>query len=217
MNIEKLLRSLAPSVLDLAEPDHAATQIAAKFGMPNPQFLANILSAIEVYTTMHKDVSREGYAELAKLRKVRAQVENVVNAARALWALEGQGTLGGVLVSLNDDRSIFQTADVHNAVSALLLFEVGEVSNPADACLEGFVISLGEYWFDCFDRIPEGQFEEAPDGIKPIAGTAADYVVEALSATSWSFDTSRVATAFAVMQENLWSRFGDASEARSIN
>ena len=142
----------------------------------------------------------------------------IAGACQAITALEPAKLLGGSLVASNAERNIFQTLEVFHALKAFNHLELSVPGEPASAALEGFVTHLGEFWYDAFGTVPEGEFGSASENFAPIEKTAAAFVVDALASTTWKFSYQRVKAAFETMQTSLTERWeeGDLPEPSGV-
>lgn len=206
--LREIIKAVMPAAHGLDGLDGPAERVAAKYGLPNPHFLGNILGTIQAYMMLYQDGAAMDREQRAKLNKVRARLIIIKRACQEIIAAKPDVELGGALLATERGRDIFHVLELHTAVHAFAITDVGPLVDPRDAVLAAFVIPLGEYWLDGTGDVPSGQFGSAAAGYAPVRGTAAEFVMEALSSAGWAFSTERVAVAFAAMQRDLIDRFG---------
>jgi hypothetical protein len=199
----ELFKAVVPAAngLDTAASD--APHLCAEYALPNPEFLANILVTIEAYFTNHKPGWASSRQNGKTQRTLGRRLDKLNRVAKAILRDIPMSQLGGHLVAIDRGHDIFGSLEVHNAICAMDRLELGTVSDIQSALLHGFVIPLGEFWYDCRGEIPTGAFTLANEGYVPVAGSAASFVIDALASTSWKFSVEQVRRAFGTMQIDL--------------
>ncbi len=202
----ELFKAIIPESRGLDSTRSDAPKLCATYRLANPQFLGNIIVTVEAFFAMHKHCAATSRQNNKTQRTLRRRMSRLKREATAILRDIPKSQLGGHLVAIDPERNIFIALEVFNALHDLGSLEVGSAADLDDAVLQGFVIPLGEFWYDCRNEIPAGTFTLTADGLAPVVGSAAAFVVDALAGTSWEFSTEQVRRAFEAMQVNLAMR-----------
>lgn len=180
--------------------------ICAKYGLHNPHFLENIFTPITAFRVCHKDVVRDRNADHRELNDIRDHIDKIRKSVTALLKPHRLVNLGGSLVAITADHSLFSAMHLVHALQAAAQVETATPVEPAQATLEAFVLPLCEFWWDCTNKIPTAQFDGSNGGA-PVPGTASAFVVECLETAGWSYSYDRVADAIveAILAIDTWA------------